>query len=202
MSPQSEGELFHGLNPRAHDLPTPEVEVPAGPSWGVVAPKALEVFFEQISANGLEVIAKQIAQPEFLLGGEIGLTFEDAPARLVQQGFMAVLFHFASLSGPHVVEGLIHFGDEVKAVEDVQGLATIPANHLEVGFPHVGANELDFGGELFAQHSEESLESFYSSFLAHPEQTRGASIDLIDQGEVFVALGILDLVHPDGGDGG
>ena len=75
---------------------------------------------------------------------------EDAPARLVQQGFMAVLFHFASLNGPHVVEGCIHFGDEVKAVEDVQGLGTIPPNHLEVGLPHVRADELDFGGELFA----------------------------------------------------
>ena len=39
---------------------TPEVEISGGPGRGVVIPKALEVFFEQIGTNGLQVVAEQI----------------------------------------------------------------------------------------------------------------------------------------------
>ena len=95
---------------------------------------------------------------------------------------------------------LAHIRTKTRELWKVPPAAFSLPNHLEVGLPHVGADELDFGGEFFAQHHEESLESFYGSFLAHPEHPGGTSVDLIDQGEVFVALGILDFVHPDGGD--
>ena len=45
---------------------------------------------------------------------------------------------------------------------------------------------------------EEALEGFDGSFLAHPEQAGDAEIDLINQSQVLVAFGVLDLIDSDG----
>ena len=57
---------------------------------------------------------------------------------------------------------------------------------------------MDVRAEFGSEHDEESLEGFDGSLLADPEQASEARVDLIDQGEVLVAFGILDLVHTDG----
>ena len=49
-------------------------------------------------------------------------------------------------------------------------------------------------------HGEESLKGFDGSFLSDPEQARDAEVDLVDQRQVLVALGVLDLVNADGVD--
>src|SRR5216684_6453755 len=72
------------------------------------------------------------------------------------------------------------------------------SDHIEIGLPHVGADELDVRAEFGSEHSEESLGGFDGSLLADPEQASQVRIDLIDQGEVLVAFGILDLVNTDG----
>src|ERR1019366_4818144 len=50
---QHPGDLFHGLDAGAHGLRAPEVQEHAGPIGRVVFPELLEVFFEQIGADGL-----------------------------------------------------------------------------------------------------------------------------------------------------
>ena len=74
------------------------------------------------------------------------------------------------------------------------------ADELQIGLPHVGADEHDLGDDLLAHGGEESLEGFDGSFLAHPEQTGDAEIDLIDQRQVLVAFGVLDFIDADGVD--
>jgi hypothetical protein len=44
---------------------------------------------------------------------------------------------------------------------------------------------------------EKSLKRFDRAFLAHPEQASDADVDLIDQCQVFVALGVLDFIDAD-----
>src|ERR1700733_5989441 len=112
------------------------------------------------------------------------------------------MLHFASLGSGYVVAGFIHLGDDMKALKDVESVGASLASHAQVGLPHVGADELDFRGEFFPEHGEESLEGFYGWFFPHPEQAGGAGVDLIDQSEVLVALGKLDLLDPDGRDRG
>jgi putative ABC transport system permease protein len=114
--------FHHRLNPGAHGFLTPEVEIPAGPGGGVVVPEALEVFFEQIGTNGLQVIAEEIAQAELLLRSEIGFALEDAPTGLFEERFVAILGHLARLGGTYIVEGRIHLGYDVKTVENVECL--------------------------------------------------------------------------------
>ena len=74
------------------------------------------------------------------------------------------------------------------------------ADDLQIGLPHVGADEYDFGNYFLAHGGEESLEGFEGSLLTHPEQAGDADIDLVDQRQVLVAFGVLDFVHSDGVD--
>ena len=68
---------------------------------------------------------------------------EHAPARFLQQRRVAVLGHLARLGGADLIQGLIHLGDDVEAIEDVQRLGTFLADHVQVGLPHVRADKLD-----------------------------------------------------------
>ena len=80
----------------------------------------------------------------------------------------------------------------------MQRLRAVFADQLQIGFPHVGADEYDFGNYVLAHSGEESLEGFDGSLFAYPEKAGDAQIDLIDQGEVFVTFGVLDFVDSDG----
>src|SRR5271167_4743323 len=112
---------------------------------------------------------------------------------------MTFLGHLAGLSGADLIQRLIHLGDDVEAVEDMQGLGTFLADHIQVGSPHIRTDELDLRSELLSDDGEETLEGFEGAFLADPEQAGEPLVDLVDQGQVFVAFGVLDLI-PDGAD--
>jgi hypothetical protein len=49
-------------------------------------------------------------------------------------------------------------------------------------------------------NDEESLKGLNRSFLADPEETGHRGIDLVNQRQVLVALGVLDLIDSDGVD--
>ena len=83
---------------------------------------------------------------------------------------MTVLSHLAGFGGADVVQGLVHFGDDVEAIEDVKRLRAFLPDHLQVRLPHIRADELDLGREFLPDHGEEALEGFHGPFLAHPEQ--------------------------------
>ena len=76
----------------------------------------------------------------------------------------------------------VHIGDDVKAVEDMQGLGAVFADEFQIGFPHVGADEGDFGNYVLAHGGEEPLEGFDGSLFAYPEKAGNAQINLVDQG--------------------
>ena len=54
-----------------HRLAAPLIEESAGPGGRVVIPELLERFLEQVSADGFQIVAQQIAKPEVLLVTEI-----------------------------------------------------------------------------------------------------------------------------------
>src|SRR6266702_963485 len=57
VAAQGPGDLLHRFDARAHDLLAPIIEKPGGPSRRVVLPELLEIFFEQIGAHRLEIVA-------------------------------------------------------------------------------------------------------------------------------------------------
>src|SRR5271165_596949 len=82
----------------------------------------------------------------------------------------------------------------------MQRLGTFLADHIQVGLPHIGADELDLRRELLTDDGEETLKGFDGTFLADPEQAGEPLVDLVDQGQVLMAFGVLDFIHPDGAD--
>ena len=53
---------------------------------------------------------------------------------------------------------------------------------------------------IFAEHDEELLEARQRAFLADPQQAHAAGLDLINQGQITMALANLDLIDADGAD--
>src|SRR5690606_19755852 len=84
--------------------------------------------------------------------------------------------------------------------EDVQRVGAVVLDQIQIGLPHVGADELDLLAELLANQGKELLEALGRSLLAHPEQALAARIDLVDQGQILVSAAVLDLIDADGAD--
>ncbi len=77
---QRAGNFLHRFNAGAHDLTAPFVEEFPCPGGGVVIPELLEGFLKKVGANGLQVVAKQIAEPKALVGFQLLFPFEQQPA--------------------------------------------------------------------------------------------------------------------------
>ena len=118
----------------------------------------------------------------------------------MQDRLVSVLRQPPRLGGTHIVKGVVHLGDDVKAVENIQRIGAAFADDPQVGFPHVRADEFDAFGQRFADEGEELLEAYDGAVLADPQQAGAILLDLVDQGQVLVALGVLDLVDTDGPD--
>src|ERR1700691_2354592 len=110
MLAERSSELLHRLDAAAHDLVAPEVEKLFSPYRRVVSPELLEILLQQVGANRLHVVAQQIAKTDLLLGGEVFLALEYAPARLLQQRLVAVTDEPLGFLGAHIVESLAHLG--------------------------------------------------------------------------------------------
>jgi hypothetical protein len=55
------GDLLHRLDAGAHGLPAPFIEELAGPGRRVIVPELVKVLFEEVCADGLEVVVQQIS---------------------------------------------------------------------------------------------------------------------------------------------
>ena len=102
--------------------------------------------------------------------------------------------------GADLIESLVHLGHDMETIEDMERLGALFADDLQIGFPHIGTDEDDLGGQFVADGGEESLKGFDGSFFSHPKQARNVEIDLVNQRQVLVAFGVLDLVDSDGVD--
>src|SRR5262249_37291050 len=71
---------------------------------------------------------------------------------------------------------------------------------FKIGLPHIGTDEDDLRGHLVANHGEESLKGFDRSLFSYPKQACNVEVDLINQRQVLVAFGVLDLINFDGVD--
>jgi hypothetical protein len=200
MAAEHARHLLHRLDAGEHGLVAPRCQEFGGPGGRLVFPELLEVFFEQVGADGLQVEAEQIPQAEPLVPGEVRFSFEKTPAGFLQEGFMPSSSHLPGFGGAHFIQGFVQFGDDVKPVQDVQRLGALLTNHVEVRLPHVGTDKLDFGRKFRSDHGEEPLEGCLGPLLSHPEQP-GEVVDLVDQGQVLLPFGILNLVYADGKDG-
>ena len=85
----------------------------------------------------------------------------------------------------------------MKAVEDIEGAGAALTDDAQVRFPHIGADKLDLLGQILSDQGEELLEARHRALLADPQQAGALALDLVDQGEILVALGIRNLIDTD-----
>src|SRR5262249_47599306 len=125
-----------------HGLAAPLVEELCGPGGRTIFPELLKSFLQKVGADGLEIVAKEIAQPEVLVGAKVLTTAEQQPAGFPEDGGAALTSHAAGFLGTDVVQCLVHIGSDVKAVKDMQRLGAVFADQLQIGFPHVGTSRI------------------------------------------------------------
>jgi len=125
MIAERAGDFLHGLNAGAHSLPAPLIEELARPRRRVVFPELLEGFPEKVGSDGLEVVAEEIAESELLFVFEILTAFEQQPAGFLEDRVAALASHAARFLGAHLVKRLVHIGEDMEAVEDMQSLGSI-----------------------------------------------------------------------------
>src|SRR5450432_747918 len=79
----------------------------------------------------------------------------------------------------------------------MESLGALLADDLQIRLPHVGADECDLRSQFVAYDSEESLKGLDGSFPSDPKQTGDAEIDLVNQRQILVPFGVLNLVDSD-----
>jgi hypothetical protein len=102
-------DSLHGFDPGSHGLAAPLVEELAGPRRRVVVPELLKGFLEKVSADGFEIVAEEIAQPEVLLVAEVATAPEQQPAVLLENRVAALAFQAAGFLGAGPGRGLYSY---------------------------------------------------------------------------------------------
>ena len=87
---------------------------------------------------------------------------------------------------------------DVKAVQDMDGLAGLLGDDLEVGFPHIAADEEQLCRPFLAERPEEAQQGFDGPILSHPQQALAFAVDLVNHGKVLVTSLPENLIDSDG----
>ena len=146
---------------------------------------------------------------------EVLLAFEEAPAALGQDGILALFFEPAGLLGTDFVEGLAEVLHDVKAVKNVDRRGQPLADDGQVGFPDITTDDGNAAQEtcrflrasrfllalvLLLQFGEAVVQALFGPLFAYPQQPPTVGVDLVEQGQIVMALTKLDFIHAQGGD--
>lgn len=72
------------------------------------------------------------------------------------------------LRRPDFIQGFVESGHDVEAIEDMKRVRCFFFNDLEIGFPHIGADEPNPGGSIFTEEIEELAEAGLCPLFAYP----------------------------------
>ena len=102
-----------------------------------------------------------------------------------------------------------------KRVENMYGRRQPLADDVEVGFPDITTDDGNLAEEtgrlllagrfllalvLLLQFGKAVVQGLLRPPFAHPQQTAAVGVDLVQQGQLVMALTILDLIHAEGRD--
>ena len=119
---------------------------------------------------------------------------------MLEDRFIALLLELASLAGSHLVDGLAHVGGHVEAVQHVHSAGCLACDDLQIGLPHVAADELQPLRPGLSELPEEHQQRLLLSVLAHPEQAPNPAVNLVHHRQELVPTLPKHLVHADGSD--
>ena len=160
VRPQHAGDLLHGFDLRKHRAFAPAIEKNSGRVRTNIIPEELKIFLQQVAAYRLQVVAEEVAQFDFLVRRQIFRPLEQAPARMGEDGSQPLSFQFSCLLRPDFIDGLVHMHDDVKAVQDMDGLPGFFGDDPEIGFPHCRCRRRATGPTVPCQRSGRSASGF------------------------------------------
>ena len=124
-------------------------------------------------------------------------SFEQQPAGLGQERLPPLATQVMHLGPADGLDGLTHVHRDMEAVEDVQRVAGLLGHDLEVRLPHVAAHEAECLRVRLAEPTEEPEQRLHAALRTDPQQSLPSRVDLVDQGQVPMAVLPLDLVDAD-----
>ena len=124
------------------------------------------------SADGGEIGGEQFAQTGSGRSSEIAAPFEPEPARFCQVRRFTVILEFFDFVASSLVDRRVELLNDVKTVEDVEGVGRSFGDDVEVRFPHIRADKLYRFRSFIAKHVKELMKGFFGAIRANPEQRR------------------------------
>lgn len=160
MGAQHFGKPLHGLDSGAHGSGVPVCEKELCPEPGTELPEELEIFAHQVSADGIEIGLENVGETGDLVLVEVGPVFQEDPTAVEQNVVLSGAFDCFDFIASDLIDGFVELPHDVEAIEDVKGLGSLFADHAQVGFPHVGADEFKFAAAFFAELVKEAQQRF------------------------------------------
>lgn len=188
MGGQGRGELDELRDASGKSGGKPSIEESAGVARRPVLPEEREVVLEQVGRHGGEVGLHQVAETAPLLGVEVRPPFQQYPTGVLERDRITLCAKPPGLGSSNVVDGFVAELRHVEAVENVDGLVGSPGKSSEERPPHVGDDELKLDCAFCAEPVEELTEGLGGSVASNPEESSAAIVDLVDQGQVVLAL--------------
>jgi len=196
------GNFLERIQARAGDLFTPCVKEFSGPSRRAIRPEVSEGFDQKKGPQGAQSRALNFSHAAALPLGPVASSFQERPAHFFEQGFEAGLDTRTGFLASDFIDCVIEFFDDVEGVEDLKCVGQVSGGRLDVGLPHVRADEADALAELGAENLEEEVEGLLGAVGADPQEPLAVVVDLIDQRPELVLLAHMDLVHTESLDAG
>lgn len=197
MAPQHTGDLLHRSELRAHGSRTPGVQKLARPIRRGIGPEKLEVFLEQITPDRAEIVLHQLGQADFLLDTQVLRALQEPPPSLRQNRLIPLSLELPGFLGTHIIDRLVQMGRDMEPIQDMESLARLFRNHLQVRSPHVTADKLQRLVACWADPAEEPQERADGSLLPHPQQSFARGVNLVHQRQILMASLPLDLIDAD-----
>ena len=142
MAAQHAGDFFHGSQLRPHRSSTPPIQKLSRPIRRGIRPEKLEVFLQQITPHRAEIVPQQFGQADVLRGTQVLRAFQEQPSRLRQNRLIALRLERPRFLGPDFIDRLVQMGHNVEPIQDMNGVAGLFRNHLQVCPPHVTTDVL------------------------------------------------------------
>src|SRR2546422_4254452 len=185
------GESLERLESAVRRPPEPLGEVGERPPLPLVVPESLEGFLEVVGTDDGLILLAERRQPCPLLPAEVPGILQPEPASLLEGD----PFFAPELSpglAPHLVHRLAQMLDDVKPIEDDQGLRKVLLNGIRIHGPHVAADDLDRPSPAGAQPRKELPHGLGIPVLTGPHQA--SSFQVVDKGQIPLPLASRDLV--------
>lgn len=112
--------------------------------------------------------------------GEVGAALEETITGVLEDGFVAVGGELSGFLAPDFIDGFAEFFGDVEAVEHVEGGGQLGGDDVEIGFPHVGADNFDFRAARGPEGFEKTGKGLSVAVADDAEKAFAPAVYLID----------------------